>query len=314
MAIIASAALLYGQPNLARSAIFEELDNGTVVSMDDGVSADTPSSRKHGQTHDDSERFRHKSVQSEAAPKVNSESVLVDIGREETPKRGHSATAAARSSFAGQRPQMPSPRLLTGPRSLEQIEMRRLAVAVARSYARTSAVKRASLKQDEFVELFTLMIHRESNFNPLAVSRAGAKGLGQLMPATARDLGVCDVFSAQQNLDGAARYLTKMLDRFGSAELALAAYNAGPDAVLKYGGIPPYKETQQYVSDIFHAAGRAPRFTSLDPDRPTTVSESATTVTPGAFSIAAIFGFASPTMPAPQRCTSEAKAANAILN
>lgn len=95
------------------------------------------------------------------------------------------------------------------------------------------------------------LIRQESNFNPYAVSHCGAMGLGQLMPETARYLGVKDPFNAAQNLDGAAKYLREQLDTFGgSVDKALAAYNAGPGAVQKYGGIPPYKETQNYVKAI----------------------------------------------------------------
>lgn len=95
------------------------------------------------------------------------------------------------------------------------------------------------------------LIRQESNFNPYAVSHCGAMGLGQLMPETARYLGVKDPFNAAQNLDGAAKYLREQLDTFGgSVDKALAAYNAGPGAVQKYGGIPPYQETQNYVKAI----------------------------------------------------------------
>lgn len=95
------------------------------------------------------------------------------------------------------------------------------------------------------------LIRQESNFNPYAVSHCGAMGLGQIMPETARYLGVVDPFNAAQNLDAAAKYLKEQLNSFGgNVDKALAAYNAGPGAVKKYGGIPPYKETQNYVRAI----------------------------------------------------------------
>ncbi|GHE01316.1 lytic transglycosylase [Defluviimonas sp. 20V17] len=97
--------------------------------------------------------------------------------------------------------------------------------------------------------LFLRLVQRESGWNHGAVSSKGARGLAQLMPATARRLGV-DAQDAQENLRGGARYLKMMYERFGSWRLALAAYNAGPDAVEKYGGIPPYQETRNYVRAI----------------------------------------------------------------
>lgn len=98
--------------------------------------------------------------------------------------------------------------------------------------------------------LLASLVRQESNFNPYAVSYCGAMGLGQLMPETARYLGVKDPFNASQNLDAAAKYLKEQLDTFGNVDKALAAYNAGPGAVKRYGGIPPYRETQNYVRSI----------------------------------------------------------------
>ncbi|KIC14293.1 lytic transglycosylase domain-containing protein [Leisingera sp. ANG-Vp] len=99
-------------------------------------------------------------------------------------------------------------------------------------------------------ELFLRLVQQESNWNPNAKSHKGALGLAQLMPATARALGV-DPAVPKQNLEGGARYLARQFRKFGSWRLALAAYNAGPEAVQKYGGVPPYKETQNYVKKIW---------------------------------------------------------------
>jgi len=100
-------------------------------------------------------------------------------------------------------------------------------------------------------ELLGAMFNQESRFNPRARSKVGAMGVGQLMPGTARELGVTDPYNPWQNIQGSAKYLRQQLDTFGGDEAkALAAYNAGPGAVKKYGGIPPYRETQNYVKKI----------------------------------------------------------------
>ncbi|WP_312368063.1 lytic transglycosylase domain-containing protein, partial [Stenotrophomonas sp.] len=101
------------------------------------------------------------------------------------------------------------------------------------------------------------IIHAESAFNPTALSRAGAQGLMQLMPATARRFGVSDSYDAGQNIRGGVQYLSWLLRRFnGNLTLAAAGYNAGEGAVDRHGGVPPYKETQYYVQRVAQLADR----------------------------------------------------------
>ena len=115
-----------------------------------------------------------------------------------------------------------------------------------------TSILKAARKYDLPANLIKSVIRAESNFQVKAVSHAGAQGLMQLMPATAKAMGVSNPFNIEENIDGGSRYLRKMLDSFGGdLKLALAAYNAGPEAVIKYGGkVPPYRETQQYVRRV----------------------------------------------------------------
>ena len=115
----------------------------------------------------------------------------------------------------------------------------------------TSMIDDTSAKYGVDAKLIKALVKQESGFNPTAKSKAGALGLMQLMPSTAKGLGVKDPLDAKQNIEGGVKYVKSLLNRFdGNIILALAAYNAGPNAVKKYDGIPPYKVTQNYVKSV----------------------------------------------------------------
>lgn len=142
--------------------------------------------------------------------------------------------------------------------------IRKLTRETAVRYSGSKGVRKAGLDALTFVDVFESLIERESEFDPDAESAKGARGLGQLMPETARNMGVNDPYEPRLNLIGSAKYFTLLLDRFGSLELALAAYNAGPERVEQYKGVPPFEETKTYISWILNKAGirsETPRLT-----------------------------------------------------
>jgi hypothetical protein len=136
-----------------------------------------------------------------------------------------------------------------GSRASKSVGSRDVLLAIettAVRYEKHPALEKLKLSSEDWQALFQALVRIESGYNPKALSPKGARGLAQLMPATARALGV-DASNPIENLDGGARYLLSQLQTFASVPLALAAYNAGPKAVQEHGGIPPYVETQSYV-------------------------------------------------------------------
>lgn len=127
--------------------------------------------------------------------------------------------------------------------------------ATSERHAQNHGLRAVSLSPADWHVLFQALIEAESSYNPTAASSKGAYGLGQLMPATAHSLGV-DRTDPKQNLEGAARYLLAQLSEFRDIDLALAAYNAGPHRVREYGGIPPFKETRNYIARIHRIRAR----------------------------------------------------------
>jgi soluble lytic murein transglycosylase-like protein len=153
----------------------------------------------------------------------------------------------------------------------DQSPMTTYAVTNTSTFRTTSPITSPASQYDSLIEenaaahgvsphLVRAVIQQESAFNPWAVSNKGAMGLMQLMPETAAELGVLHPYDPSENIRGGVKYLKELLTKFSeNVELALAAYNAGPTAVTRYGSVPPYKETQKYVTRIKSAVDSAPK-------------------------------------------------------
>ena len=151
----------------------------------------------------------------------------------------------------------------------EAVEASDSSVEVAEIVEIEAHIREVAVRYDIPPILVAAIVEAESEFNPRAVSRRGARGLMQLMPGTASSLKVSDTFDPYENIEGGVRHLRRLMDRYhGNLPLVLAAYNAGEQAVMVYGGVPPYRETRRYVSRILRRIGRAdlvPRVSSVSP-------------------------------------------------
>jgi soluble lytic murein transglycosylase-like protein len=170
--------------------------------------------------------------------------------------------AAAMSSAPIARPAIA---LFPAGRMLPQVDVETEFEFVAPSEAYEAIIQEAAAEYGLDANLIRAVMQTESAFHPYAVSRAGAEGLMQLMPALADEMGVSDSFDPRENIMGGARYLKRLLDYHnGNLDLALASYNAGPGNVERYGGIPPFRETRKYVKTIKALYARARRANNAD--------------------------------------------------
>jgi soluble lytic murein transglycosylase-like protein len=139
------------------------------------------------------------------------------------------------------------------PKAKPTVEVTAEYVAVPANVAYDDIVQEAAALYDMDANLIHAVMQAESAFHPYAVSRAGAEGLMQLMPELSDEMGVSDAFDPRENIMGGTRYLKRLLEYHnGNVDLALASYNAGPGAVSRYGGVPPFRETRNYVKTIKH--------------------------------------------------------------
>jgi len=169
-------------------------------------------------------------------------------------------------AYFGSRPQ-PDSEIMKIAR--DAVEASDSSVEIAEIVEIEAHIREVAVRYDIPPILVAAIVEAESEFNPRAVSRRGARGLMQLMPDTASSLRVSDTFDPYENIEGGVRHLRRLMDRYhGNLPLVLAAYNAGEQAVMAYGGVPPYRETRRYVSRILRRIGRAdlvPRVSGVSP-------------------------------------------------
>lgn len=181
-------------------------------------------------------------------------------------RRGHMRTAVLAAAMSSAPLARPAIALFPAANLLEpQIDVETAFEAVPADEAYEDIIQEAAAEYDMDPALIRAVMQTESAFHPYAVSRAGAEGLMQLMPALADEMGVSDSFDPRENIMGGARYLKRLLDYHnGNLDLALASYNAGPGNVERYGGIPPFRETRKYVKTIKALYARSKRSTNAD--------------------------------------------------
>jgi soluble lytic murein transglycosylase-like protein len=166
-------------------------------------------------------------------------------------RRRHMRTAVLAAAMSGAPMMRPAIAIFPGKMLEPQVDVATEFVVVPPSEAYEEIIQEAATEYDLDPALIRSVMQAESAFHPYAVSRAGAEGLMQLMPALADEMGVSDSFDPRENIKGGARYLKRLLDYHnGNLDLALASYNAGPGNVQRYGGVPPFRETRNYVKTI----------------------------------------------------------------
>jgi soluble lytic murein transglycosylase-like protein len=178
-------------------------------------------------------------------------------------RRRHMRTAFLAAAMSSAPIARPVIALLPAGNILPHVDVETEFEFVKPSEAYEEIIQDAAAKHDLDANLIRAVMQTESAFHPYAVSRAGAEGLMQLMPALADEMGVSDSFDPRENIMGGARYLKRLLDYHnGNLDLALASYNAGPGNVERYGGIPPFRETRKYVKTIKALYARSKRRTT----------------------------------------------------
>jgi soluble lytic murein transglycosylase-like protein len=184
--------------------------------------------------------------------------------RRRNARRRHMRTAFLAAAMSSAPVARPAIALFPAVKMMEpQVDVATEFEVVPPSEAYEEIIQDAATRYDMDPDLIRAVMQTESAFHPYAVSRAGAEGLMQLMPALADEMGVTDSFDPRDNIMGGARYLKRLLDyHHGNLDLALASYNAGPGNVQRYGGIPPFRETRKYVKTIKALYARSKRNSS----------------------------------------------------